>query len=178
MKSADHRSRWKGGARELALGVLILFLGACAEGKKEYVERTVANIYNSALDQLNQGEYLNAAEAFGEVERQHPYSVWATKAQLMGAYSYYRRNDYAEALVALDRFIQLHPSNPDVPYAYYLRALSYYEQITDVGRDQKITELAFKALRDLVRRFPDSKYTLDAKLKVDLSRDHLAGKEM
>ncbi len=171
-----------GGSRHGILGLILaaalLLISACSAEKEEYVERPVAEIYNGALNKLKAGEYLSAAESFSEVERQHPYSVWATKAQLMGAYSFYRRNEYDDALVALDRFIQLHPSNPDVAYAHYLRALSYYEQITDVGRDQKITELALKSLRELVRRFPESKYTLDARLKIDLTRDHLAGKEM
>ena len=122
--------------------------------------------------------YENAAIAFNEVDRQHPYSVWATKAQLMSAYAYYQNNKYDDAIVSLDRYIQLHPSNRDVPYAYYLKALSYYEQISDVSRDQKITEFALKLLNEVVVRFPNSRYARDAKLKIDLTRDHLAGKEM
>lgn len=167
-----------GWVRGFVLVAAMFLFTACSSDKDEYVERSVAEIYNEALNKLNAGEYQSAAQAFGEVERQHPYSVWATKAQLMGAYSHYLRNQYDDALVGLNRFIQLHPSNPDVPYAHYLKALSYYEQITDVRRDQKITELALKSLRELVRRFPDSKYTADARLKIDLTRDHLAGKEM
>ena len=116
--------------------------------------------------------------AFDETDRQHPYSVWATKSQLMSAYAHYQGNAYDEAIIILDRFIQLHPSNKDVPYAFYLKALCYYEQISDVGRDQKMTELALKSLNDVILRFPRSKYARDAKLKIDLTRDHLAGKEM
>jgi outer membrane protein assembly factor BamD len=96
----------------------------------------------------------------------------------MSAYSYYQDDAYDSAVVALDRFIQLHPSSPDVPYAYYLKALSYYEQISDVTRDQKMTENALQILDELAKRFPTSKYAKDAKLKLDLTRDHLAGKEM
>jgi outer membrane protein assembly factor BamD len=96
----------------------------------------------------------------------------------MSAYSYYQNGRYDDAILALDRFIQLHPSNPDVPYAYYLKGLSYYEQISDVERDQKITELAMNTLRELMTRFPNSKYAKDAKVKIDLTVDHLAGKEM
>ena len=119
-----------------------------------------------------------AAISFDEVDRQHPYSVWATKAQLMSAYALYQTNKYDEAIISLDRFIQLHPSNRDTPYAYYLKALSYYEQISDVGRDQKMTELAMRMLNEVMVRFPKSTYAQDSKLKIDLTRDHLAGKEM
>jgi outer membrane protein assembly factor BamD len=96
----------------------------------------------------------------------------------MAAFGYYQRNEYDDAIVALDRFIQLHPSNRDTPYAYYLKALSYYEQISDVERDQKMTESALKTLEELIARYPDSKYARDAKVKLDLTYDHLAGKTM
>lgn len=170
--------------RELrrARSVLMLFgsllLVACADAEEKYVERPVENLYNEALDRLNRGDYQIAAKAFDEVERQHPYSIWATKAQLMAGYSYYQLNDYDDSVIALDRFIQLHPGNRDVAYAYYLKALSYYEQISDVGRDQKMTALALNSLAELTKRFPASKYARDARLKIDLTRDHLAGKEM
>lgn len=157
----------------------ILFLGACAGSEKdEYVERPVADLYNKAVDQMEEENYVAAAKAFDEVERQHPYSTWATKAQLMSAYSYYESERYDDAIIALDRFIQLHPGNQDVAYAYYLKGLSYYEQISDVGRDQKMTNLAMAALQEVVNRFPESTYARDAKLKIDLTLDHLAGKEM
>jgi outer membrane protein assembly factor BamD len=96
----------------------------------------------------------------------------------MEGYTEYRRNNYTEAVAQLDRFIQLHPSSKDVAYAYYLRALCYYEQISDIARDQKGTEAAQTALQEVVNRFPDSAYARDARLKIDLCRDHLAGKEM
>lgn len=165
----------------LALIPGLLYLAACTQDvvDAEYVERPVDQIYNDALNVLQEGEDFElAATMFDEVERQHPYSSWATKAQLMAAYSYYQDDAYDSAIVALDRFIQLHPSHPDVPYAYYLKALCYYEQISDITRDQKMTELALQTLDELVKRFPQSKYAKDAKLKLDLTRDHLAGKEM
>ncbi|MDA8230666.1 MAG: outer membrane protein assembly factor BamD [Magnetospirillum sp.] len=162
-----------------AVLVAVLSLAACAEEKKDtYVERPVEELYNEAMDDIDNDEYTKAVKAFEEVERQHPYSVWATKAQLMGAYALYERNKYDDAIVALDRYIQLHPGNKDTPYAYYLKGLCYYEQIADVGRDQKMTEKAMKALQEVSDRFPNSKYARDARLKVDLARDHLAGKEM
>ncbi|HSV27994.1 MAG TPA: outer membrane protein assembly factor BamD [Candidatus Omnitrophota bacterium] len=163
------------GAIALACAVA---LSACSDKQEEYVERPVEELYNEAMDYVDKDEYYKAAKAFEEVERQHPYSVWATKAQLMSAYALYERNRYDDALIGLDRFIQLHPGNKDAPYAYYLKGLCYYEQITDVARDQKMTENAMKALQEVVDRFPASQYARDAKLKVDLARDHLAGKEM
>ncbi len=161
------------------LALLLAFsLGACTQKPEEYVERPVEILYNTAMDALLADDYNVAVEKFEEVERQHPYSLWATKAKLMTAYAYYLNNLYDDAIVALNRFIQLHPTNRDVAYAYYLKGLSYYEQISDVARDQKMTELALATLDELVKRFPNSKYARDAKLKIDLTNDHLAGKEM
>ncbi|HEX7969058.1 MAG TPA: outer membrane protein assembly factor BamD [Stellaceae bacterium] len=160
----------------LAVGLL---LAACSgAGKDSYVEKPVEDLYNTAMDQLSDKSYDKAAKSFDEVERQHPYSVWATKAQLMSAYALYQAGKYDESIVAADRFIQLHPGHRDIAYAYYLKALDYYVQIADVARDQRATEKAMAALGDVMRRFPDSKYGRDARLKIDLARDHLAGKEM
>ena len=154
-------------------------LAACSGNDKEvYVERPVEELYNAAVDQVAVEDYKAASDLFLEVERQHPYSIWATKAQLMGSFSFYARGEYDDAILGLDRFIQLHPGNRDIAYAYYLKGLSYYEQISDVGRDQRITELALQSLGDVTRRFPTSKYARDAQLKIDLTQDHLAGKEM
>jgi outer membrane protein assembly factor BamD len=165
--------------RSFFVACALLALGACADDEKEtYVEAPVEKLYNDATDAMLNGSYDVASKKFDEVERQHPYSVWATKAQLMSAYALYQKNRYDESLVALDRFIQLHPGNRDAPYAYYLKALNYYEQIADVGRDQRLTDKALKALEEVVRRFPESVYARDARIKIDLTRDHLAGKEM
>ncbi|WP_037492646.1 outer membrane protein assembly factor BamD [Sneathiella glossodoripedis] len=166
----------------LTLGVLLVTVLAsgCSsdDAADSYQERPVQELYNTALADLNAENYLEAARGFDEVERQHPYSVWSTKAQVMSAFAYYQSNKYDQAILAADRFIELHPGNKDVPYAYYLKAISYYEQITGVGRDQKVTRQALDALEIVVRRFPNSEYARDAKLKIDLTRDHLAGKEM
>lgn len=157
---------------------LLLLLAACAEEEPPYVERPAEQIYNEAMDLLYERSFTKAATAFDEVERQHPYSVWATRAQIMAAYSYYRENKYDEAVIAARRFIQLHPGHPDVAYAYYLVGICYYEQISDVGRDQDMTQQALDAFEELVRRFPDSDYARDARQKIVFARDHLAGKEM
>jgi outer membrane protein assembly factor BamD len=172
------RLRQLAGAAIVATSVL--GLAACGSGDDEntYREATVEQLYNSGMDALGAGEYRRAAREFEEVDRQHPYSVWASKAQVMAAFSYYQANRYDDAIIALDRFIQLHPGHKDIAYAYYLRALCYYEQIQDVGRDQRITEQALQSLADVASRFPDSPYARDARLKVDLAVDHLAGKEM
>ncbi|MSO75848.1 MAG: outer membrane protein assembly factor BamD [Alphaproteobacteria bacterium] len=162
----------------LMLAAVIGLAGCGSDREAAYVERPVGVLYNTAMDALLDGRTLQAAKLFDEVERQHPYSVWATKAQLMAAYSLYQSEKYSDAILALDRFIQLHPSNPDAAYAYYLKGLCYYEQISDVGRDQRSTQLALKALDEVVRRFPDSEFSRDARLKIDLTYDHLAGKEM
>ena len=156
----------------------LLLLAGCGGAKDTYLEKPVEDLYNTAMDQLLDHAYDKAAKSFDEVERQHPYSVWATKAQLMSAYALYQASKYDESIVAADRFIQLHPGHRDVAYAYYLKALDYYVQIADVGRDQRATEKAMTSLADVVRRFPDSRYARDARLKIDLARDHLAGKEM
>lgn len=170
----DHRS-----LKVLAAALLVMATAACTINEDpEYVERPVSEIYNSAMNLMKDERYKQAAQEFDEVERQHPYSVWATKAQLMAAYSYYQSNRYDDAIIALDRFTQLHPANRDVAYAYYLKALCYYEQISDVARDQKMTELSLDALNEVIKRFPDSEYARDAKIKIDLTYDHLAGKEM
>jgi len=158
--------------------LLGLALAACGSDRPQYVEKPVEELYNGAMNAMQAEDYEEAARLFDEVERQHPYSEWASKAQLMAAYAFYQENSYDEAINALDRFIELHPGSPDVAYAYYLKAISYYEQISDVRRDQKMTSEALASLEEVVRRFPDSRYARDAGLKIDLALDHLAGKHM
>lgn len=149
-----------------------------SSSKQSAPEQSVDFLYNKAANALDEGKYQEATQYFEEVERQHPYSEWATKAQLMGAYASYTDQRYDKALIALDRFIELHPGDSDIDYAHYLKAMSFYEQISDVARDQAMTEEALNALETLIRRFPESKYARDATLKRDLTVDHLAGKEM
>lgn len=174
-----HRRR-----RGLTIAIVILSLsllpGCLFRGKEKenYVERPVDSIYNSAMGQMKSGKHVKAAKEFEEVERQHPYSSWASRSLVMAAYSYYEANKYDEAILAAKRYVALHPGGTDAAYASYLIAASQYEQITDIGRDQQVTAKALKSLRDVVRKYPDSDYAKDAKLKIDLARDHLAGKEM
>lgn len=170
---------------QLALLPMLAFalvLGGCASkgGKKDvaYVAMDVETLYNAAKEQEQRGNYKQAAVMFEEVERQHPYSVWARRAQLMAAFSYYVARQYTDAVQSAQRYLQLHPGSAQAPYAYYIIAISYYEQIEPVDRDQKITQQALDALGELVRRYPNTRYADDARLKIDLARDHLAGKEM
>jgi outer membrane protein assembly factor BamD len=151
---------------------------AATRADTRYIARDVNTLYSAAQDRMNRGQYRVSAALFDEVERQHPYSPWARRAQLMSAFSYYAAQQYTESIQSAQRFLQLHPGNRDAPYAYYLVALSYYEQISDVTRDQRITRQAQEALSELIRRYPDTRYAADARLKLDLVNDHLAGKEM
>lgn len=174
-----HPSPGRGVRRWAALLIVALGLAGCSgDDEPAYVERPVEDLYNNAMDQLLVENYDEAARLFDEVERQHPYSAWAPKAQLMAAFAQYQDSKYDDAINTMDRFIQLHPGHRDVAYAYYLKGISYYEQISDVGRDQEMTRLALENLDELIRRFPDSKYARDADFKIDLTRDHLAGKHM
>jgi len=138
----------------------------------------VEELYNRGVDEMNAKRYVAAAKQFDLVEQNYPYSTWSVNAQLMQGYSQYLQQHFTDAIGTLDRFIQLHPAHRDIAYAYYLRALSFYEQISDIQRDQKATGEAITALQEVVNRFPDSAYARDSMLKIDLCRDHLAGKEM
>lgn len=169
----------------LGAGVLLsaALLAGCSSGPAanedvDYIARDVETLYQEARRRLDRGNTLLAAALFDEVERQHPYSPWARRAQLMSAFSYYIAREYNKSIQSAQRFLSIHPGNKDAPYAYYLIALSYYEQISDVQRDQKVTEQARTALLEVNRRFPRTEYAADARLKLDLVADHLAGKEM
>ena len=162
----------------LALSGCSMFSGNRAGTDTAYVARDVESLYAEAKERLDRGDTKTAAALFDEVERQHPYSPWARRAQLMGAFTNYVRRDYDKAIEGAQRFLSIHPGNKDAPYAYYLIALSYYEQISDVERDQSTSLQALTALQELQRRYPNTRYAADARLKVDLVNDHLAGKEM
>jgi outer membrane protein assembly factor BamD len=168
-------------ALSLAVVALLPLLSGCSssdDNAKPAPVGPVEALYNNGVDALNARRFTTAGDQFAAVEQNYPYSTWAVNAQLMSGYSLYLQNKYTDAIGTLDRFIQLHPAHRDVAYAYYLRALCYYEQIADIARDQKGTEQAMNALREVVTRFPDTSYARDAKLKIDLCFDHLAGKEM
>ena len=166
----------------LAACAAVLPLTACATGKGKgdtaYVARDVNTLYAAAKRTMDAGDYERAAKLFDEVERQHPYSVWARRAQMMSAFNYYLAKKYTDAISSANRFVTIHPGNADAPYAHYLIGMSYYQQIEDVTRDQAITAQSQQAFNELIRRYPESRYASDARLKLDLINDHLAGKEM
>lgn len=155
----------------------VLLLAGCAADKAPS-DLPVENLYNNAFDDLQKTKYKKAAEEFEQVEIEHPYSQWAVKAKLMGAYAYYKNEDYDDAVLALDRFIKYHPGNKDVAYAYYLKGMCYYDQISSADRDQADTEKAEEAFNRLIMLFPDSEYAADARKKVNLTEDYKAGQEM
>ncbi len=160
-----------------------LALGACASNKKPkarlaYEERPVELLYSTGADRLDRRQWNQAVGYFQEVERQHPYSEWSRRAILMQAYAHYQGNDYAEAVADAERFMTLYPGNPTAAYAHYIKAICYFEQIVDVNRDQAATGQALDALRDVVQRYPRTEYASDARLKIDMVNDQLAGKEM
>lgn len=159
-----------------------LVLTACQGGRRSkelaYVERPVENLYTLATEELDAQDYDDAILLFNEVERQHPYSEWARRSAVMSAYASYKGRDYEEAISTAQRYLAVNPAGEAAPYAHYLIAVCYFDQIIDVGRDQKTTQLARAALLDIVRRYPDTDYARDASLKLDMVSDHLAGKEM
>ena len=161
----------------------MLPLAGCATGSKgkgdtAYVARDVSSLYGAAQRTMHSGDYEQAAKLFDEVERQHPYSVWARHAQVMSAFNYYLAQKYNDAISSAQRFLTIHPGSEEAPYAEYIVGMSYFQQIADVTRDQTVTQQASDAFNELIRRYPESRYAGDAKLKLDLIKDHLAGKEM
>lgn len=158
-------------------------LAGCATGRGKksdtaYVAKDVSSLYTAAKRTMDSGDYDLAAKLFDEVERQHPYSSWARRAQLMSAFNYYLAQKYNESISSAQRFLTIHPGNSEAPYAQYLVAMSYYQQIPDVSRDQSATQQASEAFGELIRRYPNTRYATDGRLKLDLIKDHLAGKEM
>jgi outer membrane protein assembly factor BamD len=183
--------RLKSVLRALSLGTGLALLAGCSifGGKDDetnnankdaanYRERSVEQIYADGWRAINAGAWDICAAQFNEVDRQHPYSVWARRAMLMSAFCSYQSNSYPQAIATAENYISLHPGSPEVAYAFYIKAIALYEQIVDIGRDQSNTEGALVALQDVVQRFPDTEYARDATLKIDLTNDHLAGKEM
>ena len=165
----------------LACAVALPLAGCAHGGSKSdtaYVARDVSSLYGAAQRSMQSANYEQAAKLFDEVERQHPYSVWARHAQVMSAFNYYMAQKYNDAISSGQRFLTIHPGSDEAAYAQYIVAMSYYEQIVDITRDQTISQQANDAFSELIRRYPQSRYASDARLKLDLLRDHLAGKDM
>ncbi|WEK56838.1 MAG: outer membrane protein assembly factor BamD [Candidatus Brevundimonas phytovorans] len=175
-------SKFRSGLTLLTVAVAALTVSACAGNKPRqklaYEERPVEALYNTGYQRLQSKRWTDAVDYFQEVERQHPYSEWSRRAILMQVYAYYQNNNYQDAIAAADRFIALFPGNPSAAYAFYMRAICNFEQIVDVGRDQGYAEAALVGLRDVARRYPNTPYATDARVKIDMVNDQLAGKEM
>ena len=162
-----------------AVALTTFILAGCSSNKeKPYEEQTVAELYNKAMDKLEEGEFKESATLFDEVTRQHPYSQWAQRAQIMEAYAHYRGQRYDNVIASMQAFIGLHPAHPDVPYALYLTGLSYFEQINPSVRDQQDTTDALRTFTELMNRFPNSNYAKDAREKIIFINDLIAEKSM
>jgi outer membrane protein assembly factor BamD len=166
----------------LALIAAIAVSGCSLIHKKKptlaYREAPVEALYAAGAAHLDKHQWNDAANYFKEVERQHPYSEWSRRAILMEAYAHYEANSYADAIADADRFITLYPGNAATPYAYYIKSICYFEQIVDVGRDQAATGQARASFAEVIKRYPTTEYARDAKFKLDMTNDQLAGKEM
>ncbi|TIX64903.1 MAG: outer membrane protein assembly factor BamD [Mesorhizobium sp.] len=171
----------------MALSVVVpsLVLSACMSSEKDvdlstYVDQTEPAdvLYNQGLANLNAGRLDEASKKFDAVDRQHPYSEFARKSMVMGAFADYRAGHYDEAIGSAKRYLTLYPSTDDAAYAQYIIGLSYYRQIKDVTQDQKEARLTVQTMQDLVTRWPTSEYVDDAKEKIRFATDQLAGKEM
>ncbi|MFB2533165.1 outer membrane protein assembly factor BamD [Paracoccus sp. p4-l81] len=172
-------------AGRLTMAVALSALLAACGGARD--DKVPANLESFTAEEIyKRGEYElensrkpdNAVRYFSEVERLYPYSEWAKRALIMQAYGYHKARDYESARGAAQRFIDTYPGDEDAAYAKYLLALSYYDQIDEIGRDQGLTFQALQALRAVIEEYPDSEYARSAIYKFDLAFDHLAAKEM
>lgn len=166
-------------AAVLSIGLLAGCGGGAGKTPESFENFTAEEIYKRGEYELeNSRKPKDAVKYFTEVERLYPYSEWAKRALIMQAYSYHRARDYEEARGAAQRFIDTYPGDEDAAYAKYLLALSYYDQIDEIGRDQGLTFQALQSLREVIEQYPDTEYARSAILKFDLAFDHLAAKEM
>ncbi len=156
-------------------------LGACASKDPSdlaFEEIPAEKLYAEGLVAMETGDRKGAKKKFEELDRQHPYSNYARRSMILTAYTHYKSGQFTECISAAQRFLTLFPGDEDVPYAYYLIGQSYFKQIPDVTRDQEMTQKALQAMNELVQNYPDSEYTSDARRKIRVTMDQLAGKEM
>ena len=163
------------------LFVILIVFTACSDTKlmtPETEGEKLQILYNDAMELVKKRDFVDAAALFEDIERQYPYSKWSNQAQLMSGFCYYKSNMYNDSLDALERFIALYPGSSKISYAYYLRALNYFEQINDIERDQETTSKAKKAFNEVISKFPESEFAIDALTRIDILDDRLAAKEM
>jgi outer membrane protein assembly factor BamD len=174
-----------GSARALSRLAVLVFvavaLGGCSLFDKDVIlpDEPADKLYNEGLYLLNtKKDPKTAAKKFEEVDRQHPYSEWARKSLIMSAYAYYEAGAYDDCIGSARRYVSLHPGSPDSAYAQFLIGSSYFDQMSEISRDQERTEKAVQSLDEVVRKYPSSEYAVAAKKKIEIARDQLAGKEM
>lgn len=167
--------------------LLVLTLSGCASGfnlfggDQGFIEEDLVppeQLYAEGVAYVNNGRIRSAISAFEKLERQHPYSSYTPKAQLMTVFGQYRRGAFEDTIIAADRFISLNPSSSEVPYAMFLRANSFYHQIKDITRDQQASIDAINKFEEIIARFPDSEYAEESRERILVASDQLAGKEM
>lgn len=165
--------------RKLIIGICAtVFLAGCASETKIVPEQPLADIYNDAYNEFNKKHYETAAEKFATAETQYPTSPWAADALIMAAYSHYMNDDFAGALMMTDRFMRFHPGHVDAPYVLYLRGMCHYRQVSDVRREPGESVYALAQFQQLVDRFPDTEYAKNAKNKMGILKNYIAGKVM
>ena len=165
----------------ISVTLLLAFFVSCSDSKLKTPDtegERLQILYSNAMDLVNKKDFVDAAILFEDIERQYPYSKWSNQAQLMTSFCYYKSRMYNESLDSLERFIALYPGSKKISYAYYLRALNYFEQIKDVERDQSMTEKAKIAFYEVTTKYPESQFAQDAYEKIDIINDRLAAKEM
>ena len=167
------------------IGVILVILGplvGCSKtaevGSDEIENYSAKQIFDRAEFEMARSKPMDAIAFFSDVERLYPYSEWAKRSVIMQAFAHHKAKQYEEARDAAERYIEYYPSDEDSAYAQYIIALSYYDQIEDIGRDQQVTAKALEAFKTLIVNYPNSEYVKAAELKFDLAFDHLAGKEM
>ena len=173
----------KSRALPLIFVLITLLFSSCSEsqnGLESSVseDKAAEEIFNSGEKEILRKRYGDAAEKFKEVERLYPYSDWSKRALIMQVYALHKDQAYENVVSAANRFIEFHPNDKDVPYAYYLIGLSYYDQVLEIGRDQKLTQEALAVFKLIIEEYPNSEYALSSQIKFDFLRDHLASKEM
>ncbi len=159
-------------------GIICMFMAGCGGGDKIVQTESLTDLYDAAYNEFNDGDYDNAAEKFLSVETQYPASEWAADALVMAAYSQYLDGDFPNAILTVDRFMRFHPGHTDVPYMLYLRGMCYYRQVSDVRREPGMSVYALNQFQQLVDRFPRSPYAENAKNKINILKNYIAGKVM
>jgi outer membrane protein assembly factor BamD len=167
----------------LIFATIFILLSNCSENQvgmddSRSEDKAAEEIFTSGEKEILRKRYDDAAEKFTEVERLYPYSDWAKRALIMQVYSFHKDQSYENVVSAANRFIEFHPNDKDVPYAYYLIGLSYYDQVLAIGRDQELAKEALRVFSLITKEYPESKYASSSQIRFDFLRDHLASKEM